>query len=159
MGVSGCGKSSLAEALAGKLEVIFIDGDSLHPPANINKMSKGKPLTDADRMPWLEIIGDTIHNFEKKGQASVIVCSALKKQYRDQLRVNNKHVQFLFLKGSYQLILNRMKSRAGHFMKPDMLQSQFDTLEIPDHTETDVMTLDINNSIEELIEQVTSALD
>jgi len=129
MGVSGSGKSTIGRLLSQHLGWPFLDGDDFHPPSNIEKMSRGIPLTDADRLPWLQRIAEEIHKFETEDRSAIFACSALKAQYRDILNKENPDVKFVLLKGSFELIHQRLASRKGHFMKPDLLQSQFDTLE------------------------------
>jgi len=126
MGVSGCGKSTIGKALATSLDIPFVDGDDFHSDANVEKMTQGKPLQDADRKPWLE----SINEYAKQSTTDlVIACSALKKMYRDWLR-QDINCKFIFLNGTFELIYERMKSRQDHFMPPELLQSQFETLEI-----------------------------
>ncbi|OPH51393.1 gluconokinase [Vibrio campbellii] len=132
MGVCASGKTTIGEHLAKKLGRKFIDGDDLHPRANIQKMASGQPLNDDDRKPWLERIRDAAYSLESKNEHGIIVCSALKKIYRDQIREGNENVTFLFLDGSKELILERMRARQGHFMKENMVNSQFETLERPE---------------------------
>ena len=157
MGVSGCGKSTIGEGIARKLHAKFIDGDDLHPKANIQKMANGIPLNDDDRAPWLERIRDAAYSIENKNEIGVIVCSALKKQYREQIREGNQHIQFVFLDGSKSLILNRMRARTGHFMRETMLDSQLETLERPTE-EKDVITVSIDKSIQEIINEAAAHL-
>lgn len=157
MGVSGTGKSSVGTEVAHRLGIKFIDGDDLHPRANILKMAEGRPLNDDDRKPWLERIGDAAFSLTHKNEAGIIVCSALKKKYRDQIR-NGNQVNFLFLHGDFEMILERMKRRQGHFMKDSMLKSQFDTLEIPQADEPDVIRVDISGSFEEVVENCCAKL-
>ncbi|MDO6774426.1 MULTISPECIES: gluconokinase [unclassified Shewanella] len=157
MGVCASGKSSIAARLAAVIKAKFIDGDDLHPKANIIKMAKGEALNDTDRAPWLERIRDAAFSIEQKNETAVIVCSALKQSYREQIREGNNHVVFLYLEGSYQLILKRIQARHGHFMKADMLDSQFATLEEPSN-EPDVITVNIDNSIEAIVQQALKAL-
>lgn len=126
MGVSGSGKSTVGEALAKRLRVAFVDADDLHPQANIDKMTAGEALTDDDRHPWLERVGQWLADHGDGGVAS---CSALKRQYRDQLRWHCEHVAFLHLNGSQELIRQRVAGRTGHFMPADLVSSQFDALE------------------------------
>ena len=126
MGVAGSGKSTVGSALAQQLRVPFIDADTLHPPANIAKMSAGEPLNDDDRYPWLEKVGDWLSDHRDGG---VVACSALKRKYRDQLRAHCPRVEFLHLSGSPELIGRRLAARSGHFMPAALLQSQFDALE------------------------------
>lgn len=158
MGVSSTGKTSVGTAVAQKLGLKLIDGDDLHPRANIVKMASGTPLNDDDRRPWLERINDAAFSLEQKSEKGIIVCSALKKKYRDQIREGNADVKFLFLNGSFELVLERMKQRKGHFMKPEMLQSQFNTLEIPQADEPDVLFIDIDGSFEEVVERCVEGL-
>jgi gluconokinase len=130
MGVSGCGKSSVGQALAARLGCPFYDGDDFHPPQNVAKMASGTPLTDADRAPWLGRLAALIAETLGQGKTAVLACSALKQQYRDQLTVSER-VQFIYLHGEFDLILQRMQARQGHYMKAEMLRSQFATLEAP----------------------------
>lgn len=158
MGVSGSGKSSVGEKIAQMIGAKFIDGDDLHPRANIQKMAGGNPLNDDDRAPWLERIRDAAYSLEHKNEVGVIVCSALKRQYRDQIRDGNSTVRFLFLDGDYDLILERIKARKGHFMKESMLKSQFDTLERPEG-EVGVIRIDIDCCFDEVVERAVHALE
>ncbi|QLB12497.1 gluconate kinase (SKI family) [Bisgaardia hudsonensis] len=151
MGVSSTGKTSIGTEVAKRLKMKFIDGDDLHPRANILKMSQGIPLNDEDRVPWLERINDAAFSLEQKNENGIIVCSALKKSYRDLIRQGNQNISFIFLHGDFDLVLQRMELRKGHFMKADMLKSQFDTLEIPQENESDVIFVDISRSFEDVI--------
>ncbi|WP_286303039.1 gluconokinase [Vibrio apostichopi] len=151
MGVSACGKSTVGEQLAKKLGRKFIDGDDLHPRANIQKMASGQPLNDDDRIPWLERVSDAAYSLESKNEHGIIVCSALKKKYRDQIRKGNKNITFLFLDGDIDLILQRMRQRQGHFMKENMIKSQFETLERPDN-EPDTVVISINGDINNVVD-------
>jgi carbohydrate kinase (thermoresistant glucokinase family) len=126
MGVSGSGKSTVGTALARRLAVPFMDADTLHPPANIAKMTAGEPLDDDDRQPWLERVGEWMAGHRDGAVAS---CSALKREYRDQLRAHCPEVEFLHLAGSPELIGGRLAARSGHFMPAALLRSQFDALE------------------------------
>lgn len=158
MGVSSTGKTSVGTAIAQRLKMKLIDGDDLHPRANILKMGSGIPLNDEDRKPWLERINDAAFSLEQKSEKGIIVCSALKKKYRDQIRQGNSNIRFIFLHGSFELILERMKQRQGHFMKTEMLQSQFNTLEIPQDDEKDVVFIDIDSSFNEVVEHCIQAI-
>lgn len=158
MGVSSTGKTSVGTALAQRLGIKLIDGDDLHPRANILKMGQGQPLNDEDRAPWLERIRDAAFSLEQKSEVGIIVCSALKKKYRDLIRDSNESVKFLFLHGSFELVLERMKQRKGHYMKTEMLKSQFDTLEVPQADEADVIHISIDGSFEEVVERAMQAL-
>ncbi|ARR42949.1 MULTISPECIES: gluconokinase [Vibrio] len=150
MGVCASGKTTIGEHLAKKLGRKFIDGDDLHPRANIQKMASGQPLNDDDRKPWLERIRDAAYSLESKNEHGIIVCSALKKIYRDQIREGNENVTFLFLDGSKDLILERMRARQGHFMKENMVNSQFETLERPED-EPRTIFVSIDATIEDVV--------
>ena len=158
MGVSSTGKTSVGTEVAHRLGIKLIDGDDLHPRANIIKMGEGHPLNDEDRAPWLERIRDAAFSLEHKSEVGIIVCSALKKKYRDQIRDGNSNVKFLFLHGSYDVILERMRQRKGHYMKESMLKSQFETLEVPCADEPDVISIDINAPFDEVVERCIQAL-
>ena len=132
MGVAGSGKSTIAAGLAERLGVDFIEGDALHPQANVNKMAGGVPLSDEDRWPWLEAIGERIEAERASGTGVVVSCSALKHVYRDCLRKKvNGRVRFILLDGPRDLISSRMLGRKGHFMPQALLDSQLATLEKP----------------------------
>lgn len=136
MGVSGAGKSTVGKLVAAQLGWPFRDADSFHPKANIEKMSRGEPLTDADRWPWLNAIAAWIAEHRAAGTSCVVTCSALKRAYRDI--VTNKQsadVRLVYLKGDFDLIDARLKARKGHFMPAGLLQSQFDALEEPTQDE------------------------
>ena len=159
MGVSSTGKTSIGTSLAQRFGIKLIDGDDLHPRTNIIKMGSGQPLNDVDRAPWLERIRDAAFSLEQKSEIGIIVCSALKKQYRDLIRDGNENVKFLFLEGSFDLVLERMKQRKGHYMKTEMLKSQFDTLETPQQDEPDVLHVNIDGSFEEVVERCAQVLE
>ncbi|MDR2290832.1 MAG: gluconokinase, partial [Serratia marcescens] len=143
MGVSGSGKSAVASAVAHEANAAMLDGDYLHPRANIIKMSSGHALDDNDRAPWLAALNDAIFAMQRTNDVSLLVCSALKKSYRDRLRDGNLNLHFLYLKGDQSVIEERLKQRKGHFFKPQMLISQFATLEEPGEQEPDVQAIDI----------------
>lgn len=155
MGVSGCGKTMVGKSLAGKLGCKFCDGDDFHPQANLDKMAEGIPLMDEDRMPWLEQLRDLIAEEFRKEQPLVLACSALKARYRDVLTEGNPGVVFVHLDGSYETILGRMQSREGHFMKAEMLQSQFAILERPQNG----VRIDIGHSIDEIVDEIIGGLN
>lgn len=158
MGVCGSGKTSVGKALADEFNATFIDGDDLHPRANIMKMASGTPLNDEDRAPWLERIGDVFFSLQRRSMSGVIVCSALKKKYRDQIRAGNENLIFVHLHGSMDTILERMAARQGHFMKKEMVQSQFDTLEIPSADEPDVVSVSIEQNLDQVIASAIAAV-
>ncbi|MGO7215216.1 gluconokinase [Rhizobium ruizarguesonis] len=148
MGVSGCGKSSVGEKLAEALHLAFVEGDALHPAANVEKMSKGIPLTDEDRMPWLDRIGEDTKASLEKGEGIIVSCSALKRLYRDRLRAAaGGNLFFVYLEGSRALLMKRMGERKGHFMPASLLDSQLATLEVPTG-EPGVVTVDIDDTVE-----------
>ncbi len=157
MGVCASGKSTIGQQVAEKLGRKFIDGDDLHPKANIMKMASGQPLNDDDRVPWLERIRDAAYSLESKNEHGVLVCSALKKKYRDQIRQGNNNVTFLFLDGDYSLILERMRNRNGHFMKENMVKSQFDALERPDD-EPQTLVVDIDGEISDVVDWAAASI-
>lgn len=158
MGVSSTGKSSVGQLLAKSLNAKFIDGDDLHPRNNILKMAAKQPLNDDDRAPWLERIRDAAFSLEQKNETGVIVCSALKKRYRDLIRDGNTHVKFVHLTGDFELVLNRMQSRKGHFMPVELLKSQFDALEVPRADEADVLEVSIDGPLDVVVERCLSAI-
>jgi gluconokinase len=148
MGVSGSGKSSAGEKIAEALHLHFAEGDALHPAANVEKMSKGIPLTDEDRMPWLDRIGEEIKDSLEKDEGIIVSCSALKRIYRDRLRTAaGGNLFFVYLEGSRALLTQRMAERKGHFMPVSLLDSQLATLEVPTG-EQGVVTVDIDDTVE-----------
>ena len=157
MGVSGSGKSTIADRLAARLDWRFEDGDGFHPPGNVAKMSAGQPLTDDDRRPWLQAIADEIDRVSRQGERLVVACSALKRAYRDILSHGRKDVRFVFLNGSYELIAGRLAARKGHFMPPGLLASQFKTLEPPDTSEHPV-TVSIDAPVETIVDDIIHQL-
>ncbi|OMQ21052.1 gluconokinase [Serratia oryzae] len=158
MGVSGSGKSTIGAAVAREIQAKFIDGDDLHPRANIQKMASGQPLNDDDRAPWLQRLNDAAYSLNHKNETGVIVCSALKRRYRDLLRQDNENMVFIYLKGSFDVILARLKARSGHFMPTELLKSQFDALEEPALDEKDVIGIDIDTDIEGVVSRCVAAL-
>jgi gluconokinase len=129
MGVPGSGKSTVAKGLSTVLGWEFAEGDAFHPEANVEKMHGGTPLTDEDRWPWLEAIGDWISEKESRGESAVVTCSALRRAYRDLLREGRPHVRFLHVTAADDVIRDRMEHRPGHYMPPSLLPSQLATLE------------------------------
>jgi len=153
MGVAGSGKTTLARALAERLGLPCADADDYHPATNIAKMARGEPLDDRDRAPWLEALADLLK--EHAGLTGlVLACSALKRDYRQRLRAANADVTFVYLKGSFQVIQQRLERRSGHFMAAKMLRSQFDTLEEPAHA----IVVDVELPTERQVSMVVDAL-
>jgi gluconokinase len=156
MGPAGSGKTTVGKLLAAQLSWEFADGDDFHPPANIEKMSRGIPLTDEDRLPWLKSIRDAMQQWQAQGKNAVIACSALKRSYRELLGIgaNEKDVRLVYLKGTYDLLLERLHSRKGHYMKDKMLVSQLADLEEPE----DALTVDVSKSPEEIVSEIRKEL-
>lgn len=159
MGVSGSGKSAVANTVAWQLKAAFLDGDFLHPRANIEKMSEGHPLNDQDRKPWLQAINDAAFAMQRTNEVSLIVCSALKKSYRDILREGNENLSFVYLKGDFDTIESRLRARKGHFFKPQMLVTQFATLEEPGSDERGVLVVDINQTLDEVVAETITTIE
>ncbi|PUE26497.1 gluconokinase [Limnohabitans sp. Jir72] len=156
MGVSGCGKSTMAAALSQSLGLEMVDGDDLHAPESVAKMRSGIALQDADRWPWLDRIGAYLSQPHPQGR--VVACSALKRAYRDRIREQAGDVCFVFLDGDFELIDQRMRQRVGHYMQPGLLDSQFSTLEIPQADEPDVIRLPITEPVHDMVTQALAAL-
>jgi gluconokinase len=131
MGVSGCGKSTAAAGLSARLGWPYRDADSFHPPANVEKMSRGTPLADEDRWPWLQAIAAWIEERLARGEPGIVTCSALKRTYRDVLLAGGEGVRLVFLRGDKPLIAARLAERRDHFMPPALLDSQFAALQEP----------------------------
>ena len=155
MGVSGCGKTTIGEALAAYLGCPFYDGDDFHSPQNVAKMAAGIPLNDGDRAPWLDTLAALIQEHLDREETAVLASSALKKRYRDRLRVDDR-VQFIFLDGDFDLIWERMQARQDHYMKAEMLRSQFDALEAPG--EEEAIRVPIDQSVNDILAQILLAL-
>ncbi|MBD8686212.1 MULTISPECIES: gluconokinase [unclassified Rhizobium] len=157
MGVSGCGKSTVGEALAEKLGIPFMEGDKLHPASNVEKMAAGTPLNDDDRWPWLDLVGAELRK-GSEADGIVISCSALKKSYRERLRdACGGPLAFVYLDGSEALLTERMGARTGHFMPLSLLKTQLATLEVPTG-EPGVVTVSIDTSPEEITENALKGL-
>ena len=160
MGVSGCGKSTVSQAVGKKLGLEVADGDDFHSAESRAKMHSGIALEDADRWPWLDRIAQHLTTHPTHLPAGKIVaCSALKLAYRNQIRATVPDLLFIFLDGSSDLIRERMAKRQGHFMQLSLLDSQLRTLEKPTSDEKDVMAINIDNSIEKIVSQITFALE
>ncbi len=153
MGVAGAGKSTVGQLLAAELHCEFLDGDSLHPQANIEKMTRGIPLTDADRAPWLTTVHARIVDSYQRGECLVVACSALKQRYRDTLEAGVA-ITWVYLKGSEELIRERLQHRQHHFMKTQMLASQFADLEEPG----DAIVVDVAAEPSVAIDQIVNAV-
>ncbi len=170
MGVSGSGKSTVAQALASALHLLYFDADDFHSDLNKAKMARGEPLTDADREPWLNSLASAIGQWQKEEQGAVLACSALKETYRNRLNAGQdlglgaeneqehpnrpEAAELVYLKATYDEIYRRMEQRQNHFMKADMLKSQFATLEEPDNA----IVVDATRSLEEIVAQVLAEL-
>ncbi len=157
MGVSGAGKSTVGAMLAERLGWPFEDGDAFHPPANVEKMRAGTPLTDEDRWPWLAAIAARIAAARAGGRGVVIACSALRRAYRDVLRAGHADIRFLHLTGDPALIMARQAARQGHYMPASLVASQFATLEPPE-TEADVIDLDVDPEPPAIVQKTIAAL-
>lgn len=157
MGVSGSGKTTVGEGLARRLGWPFLEGDSLHPPANVAKMKSGTPLDDADRLPWLRAIAARIDDWRRAGSPGIVTCSALKRSYRRILVGDRPEVRLVFLKGTRDTIAPRMAARRGHFMPPGLLQSQLDTLEEPGADERPI-TVAVDGAPDAIVAEVLRAL-
>jgi len=156
-GVSGSGKSTIADALAKRVGWRFEDGDRFHPASNVAKMSAGQPLTDEDRQPWLQAIADEIDRTCGRGQRAVVACSALKRAYRDILVHGRDDVRIVFLDGTEALIAGRLAARRGHFMPPGLLASQFKTLETPTADEH-AITVSIDAPVDAIVDDIIRQL-
>jgi gluconokinase len=157
MGVSGAGKTWIGQHLAAELEWSFYEGDDYHSQSNVEKMSQGIALTDADRAPWLDALHELIGELLAQNEAAVLTCSALKRAYRERLSQGHDGVRIVYLHGSYELIRQRLKARRGHFMKAALLASQFATLEVPDASEG-VLTVDVSQSPQQIVEAIKREL-
>ena len=156
-GVSGVGKTTIGKLLAEQLGWRFYEADDFHPLANIEKMRSGRPLADEDRWPWLKLLREQITRSLAAKENAVLACSALKRAYRQRLRVSDD-VKFVFLRGNYAFIERQLRRRRGHFMNPVLLHSQFADLEEPEPDE-DAITIELGRSPEELVEQIKAKLN
>ena len=157
MGVSGSGKSTIGERIAAEIDALYIEGDELHPPENIAKMSSGTPLQDKDRWPWFDRIIEASKKETDRGKNVLVACSALKAAYRDYLFAYFASPCILFLEGSIDVIDERMRQR-NHFMPASLLQSQFETLERPDEHDDEVLVLHIEEPVDTLVKTATDWL-
>jgi carbohydrate kinase (thermoresistant glucokinase family) len=157
MGVSGAGKSTVGQQLAKRLGWNFAEGDALHSPQNVAKMTNGQPLSDADRVPWLAAVAQVIDAWRRRGERGVITCSALKQVYRRQIIGDHGDVRLVYLEGPRELIAARVGARQGHFMPPSLLDSQFAALEAPGPDENPI-TVGIDRPVQDVIESIVGAL-
>ncbi|GAB2907725.1 gluconokinase [Paraburkholderia jirisanensis] len=157
MGVSGAGKSRIGELLAERLKCSFTDGDAFHSTANKEKMHKGIPLTDEDRWPWLATIREAIEEKQRANETAVFTCSSLKRSYRDILRDGDSDVCFVYLKGTREVLEQRLHTRTGHFFDPSLLTSQLDTLEEP--SDDEAITVSIELAPEQIVDSVLEQLE
>ena len=153
MGTTGSGKSTIGTLLAKRLDWPFADGDDFHPPANVEKMSRGVPLTDDDRWPWLQILHDKIVDWISAGQNAVLTCSALKESYRKQLLIGPE-VRLVYLKGAPELFSERVLARKGHFAKQNLIASQFVALEEP----SQAVTVDTTKAPSQIVGEILQVL-
>lgn len=151
-GVAGSGKTTTGKLLAQKLGWEFYEGDDFHSPENVEKMQRGVALTDQDRQSWLEALRDLIGKIDR----GVVACSALKKKYRDRLRVHEQ-VRFVLLRGDFEIVSRQLQNRRGHFFDPDLLRSQFADLEEP-RDEADAIVIELGRSPNELVEEIRTRL-
>ena len=156
-GVSGAGKTTVGKLLARELGWRFIEADDFHSAANIEKMRNGHPLTDEDRWPWLDCLCKQIEQLLSARENAVLACSALKRAYRERLRVSET-VKFVFLRGDYALVEKQLHSRHGHFMDANLLQSQFDDLEEPQPGEN-VLTIELGRTPEDIVKRIKAELN
>jgi gluconokinase len=155
-GVSGAGKTTIGKLLAREVGWRFCEADDFHSQANIHKLRRGIQLTDEDRWPWLENLRQLIKRSLEAGENAVLACSALKRAYRERLRVSDE-MKFVFLRGDYALIENQLRQRRGHFMNPALLQSQFADLEEPKPDEH-VVTIELGRTSQEIVEEIKTTL-
>ena len=155
-GVSGAGKTTIGKLLAAQLGWQFYDADDFHPRSNIEKMRRGRPLTDEDRWPWLERLREQLTRSVAAKENAVLACSALKRAYRELLHVSDD-VKFVFLCGDYVVVEKQLRRRRAHFMNPELLRSQFTDLEEPGADE-DVLTIELGRTPEELVEEIKTNL-
>lgn len=154
MGVAGSGKTTIGQALAERLQWNFADADDFHSDANVRKMTAGEALTDDDRAPWLLSLSSNIQNWIETGKSTVLACSALRESYRDVLQTDDERVALIYLRGNFDLFEQRLSHRSGHFMKSSMLESQFQTLEEPEHA----CIIDASKNPDEIVDEVLRRL-
>ena len=152
-GVSGSGKTTIGMQLSKKLDIPFEDADDYHPQANVEKMQNGSPLNDSDRKPWLQNLEKKLQEWNKD-KGVVLACSALKESYREILE-QHEDIIWVFLDGSFELLKSRLDNRKGHYFSSKLLQSQLDTLEIPDYG----IHVSVNQTIEAIVEEISSKIN
>ena len=150
MGVAGSGKTTVGRLLAERLRWEFLDADDFHPSANIAKMEAGIPLDDSDRAPWLAALNEALTSALAAGRHPVLACSALKESYREVLRRGIDGLQIVYLKGGYELLWSRLANRKGHYMKPELLRSQFEALEEP----SDALVVNVRLGVERIVDEI-----
>ncbi|MGV0102606.1 gluconokinase [Nostoc sp. DSM 114167] len=155
MGVSGSGKTTIGKLLADSLEWEFSDADTFHSPENVEKMRRGIPLSEEDRMPWLQDLQTAIKHWLQENKNVVLACSALKNSYRQFLVVDSERIKLVYLKGSYELIQKRLKERSNHYMSEKLLDSQFYTLEEP----VDTLSMDVAQPPQIIVQNIRTALE
>jgi gluconokinase len=154
MGVTGAGKTTIGELLAAQMRWHFADADQFHPKSNVEKMSRGVALTDADRVPWLAAMRSAIQQWISQNRSAVLACSALKQAYRDELTVGPE-VRLVYLRGNYDVVAHQLHMRHGHFATEAILADQFATLEEP----KDAVVIDIGRDPESMVKQIRAQLD
>lgn len=157
MGVSGCGKTTVASALARRLGWDFVEADRFHPAANIEKMTAGIPLGDEDRWPWLDAMASHLAAARGRDRPCVLACSALKRRYRERLAAGSGDLRLVYLQGSYETILSRLAGRTGHYMPPSLLESQFAALEEP-VPEEDAITVSAEPDSAAIVDEILRRL-
>lgn len=155
MGVSGSGKTTIGKLLANSLEWEFSDADTFHSPENVEKMRRGIPLSEEDRIPWLQDLQTAIKHWLQENKNVVLACSALKNSYRQFLVVDSERIKLVYLKGSYELIQMRLKKRSNHYMSEKLLNSQFYTLEEP----VDTLSMDVAQPPQIIVQNIRTALE
>ncbi|MEL6582087.1 MAG: gluconokinase [Cyanobacteria bacterium J06621_12] len=155
MGVSGSGKSTVGKLLSDRTGWNFYDADDFHPQVSLDKMNRGIALTDSDRLPWLKELQKLISSTLDAHQSGILACSALKSEYRQILQQENEQVVFVYLQGNYDCIQERVKQRQGHFMSPDLLKSQFNTLEEP----LNALIIDVSLPLDQIVDQIVDQID
>ena len=155
MGVSGCGKTAVGQILAERLDAVFVEGDSLHSPEAVGKMSQSIPLTEDERVPWLGRIRVKMNQLRMQSKTGVVACSALSRHARRLLGADDPDAVLVYLYGTRELIADRLNQRTGHYMPPNLLDSQFDALQEPDHA----LRINVDQSVDAIVKQIIKAVD